>query len=123
MLTLLRNVKVNYYSFTVSIIRLLLITEGDIRVNVCHFNELDPREDPLTLEDILSFWTASSQVPVGGFHTTPSIIFLHSDDEVLATSSTCSLLLRLPIKYAADPQMFEEWLVLSIKGNLGFGVH
>jgi hypothetical protein len=37
--------------------------------------------EPVTLEDILRFWKGMKKVSVGGFHTTPTITFLHDNDD------------------------------------------
>ena len=40
---------------------------------------------------------------------------------MLATASTCDLVLRLPTRYTSDYETFETQLVLSLKGCAGFG--
>ena len=98
------------------------IVEGEVCVERHDF-ENNKCTELVTVEDIMSFTTGISQVPFGGFHATPSIKFLHGVDKVLATASTCSLQLRLPTKYGEDYTAFESSLILSIKGNMGFGIH
>ena len=60
-------------------------------------------------------------MPPGGFHTKPNICFSHNSDCVLATASTCDLVLRLPTVFGNNSYKFEEMLVLSFKGYEGFG--
>ena len=100
--------------------------EGDVRVDMNNYYDMeyDSAESDqhhlelVTIEDIMLFCTGISKIPVGGFHVTPSIIFLHGHEQVLATASTCSLQLRLPTKYHNDYEAFGEKLVLSLKGNM-----
>ena len=76
--------------------------------------------EALTLEEILVFCTGIDRIPIGGFHTKPAIKF-SNNNEVLATASTCELVLRLPTIHANDPVKFEEKFILSPKGHIGFG--
>ena len=50
-------------------------------------------------------------------------LFLHGQDETLATASTCSLQLRIPTKHHNNYEAFEEKLIMSLKGNMGFRVY
>ncbi len=97
--------------------------EGDVDVSISTLHSSKSRSEQVSLEDILSFCTGISAVPVGGFENTPSITFLHGEEHGLATASTCSLQLRLPTKYTENQELFEERLILSLKGHAGFGVH
>jgi hypothetical protein len=66
---------------------------GDVCVNISDYNNTsaEPRSETVSLEDILKFWTSTSRVPIEGFHATPSLVFLHGDNNVLSTASTCAL--------------------------------
>lgn len=53
-----------------------------------------------------------------GFEKKTSLTFLYGP---LATSSTCDLQLRIPVMHGSNYDDFEEALILSLKGNDGFG--
>ena len=72
----------------------------------------------LALVDILKSVTATDRVPPGGFHKKPDIFFLYGSMNMLATSSTCDLTLRLPTCHWENDDRFEEYFTLSIKGDL-----
>ena len=55
-----------------------------------------------------------------GFHTQPSVQFLHEPKAILPTVSTCSLELRLPTCFDLQED-FNEKMLLGIMGNDGFG--
>lgn len=74
-----------------------------------------------TVEDVMAFFSAASQVPPLGFDKDPTITFNHAGNTVLATASTCDLQLRLPTIHGSIYEDFKEALILSIKGNDGFG--
>lgn len=48
-------------------------------------------------------------------------MFLHKGDGKLATASTCDIILRLPTLHGEDYQSFKEAMIMSLKGNDGFG--
>ena len=68
--------------------------------------------------EILSFFTGSDREPPLGFPYIPTLLF--DEKNTLATSSTCSLTLTLPVH--KDYNTFKEKLILSFKGHDGFGV-
>ena len=68
---------------------------------------------------MLIFFSGASQVPPLGFDKHPAIAFNH--EGLLATASTCDLQLRLPVIHEPSYQNFRDALILSIKGNDGFG--
>uniref|UniRef100_A0A1X7UU46 HECT domain-containing protein n=1 Tax=Amphimedon queenslandica TaxID=400682 RepID=A0A1X7UU46_AMPQE len=72
----------------------------------------------VTLEDILLFCTGTTKVPPDGFYTKPTICF---SDDLLATASTCDLILRIPTAFYDNSEKFEEMFVWSLKGHIGFG--
>ena len=76
------------------------------------------QEEYVTLEDILLFCTGTTKVPPDGFHTKPTICFC---DDMLATASTCDLILRIPTAFYNNSEKFEEMFVWSLKGHIGFG--
>ena len=41
--------------------------------------------------------------------------------DMLATASTCDLVLRLPTRYTSDYETFKTQMVLSLKGCVNFG--
>ena len=74
------------------------------------------------LEDIMIFFSGSSQEPPCGFEHTcgPTIKFLNNE-EVLPTASTCTLELRLPTNHR-NYETFKEAMITGIMGNDGFGL-
>lgn len=75
---------------------------------------------PVSLEEVLSFFTGADREPPLGFPVIPKLEFLHSDG-ILATASTCSLILRLPTVHDSYPR-FRQYMALSFGGHGGFGV-
>lgn len=59
--------------------------------------------------------------PPLGFGKDPKIVFLHKVYGKLATASTCDIIFRLPTVYGDDYQSFKEAVIMSLKGNDGFG--
>ena len=57
-------------------------------------------------------------MPPGGWPKKPTIEFIH--DAILPSSSTCSLILRLPAVHQTHAA-FKDALILGIKNNDGFG--
>lgn len=71
----------------------------------------------VTLQDVLVFVSGVTAVPPLGFYKQqPEINF---SEGRLATASTCSLNLKLPLH--PDYTTFRKYMVLSIKGHSGFG--
>ena len=79
------------------------------------------KKELLKLEDLLSFCTGSDRIPPGGFPSPPIIYFSHDESNKLTTASTCDSSIILPTCYHNNQEMFEEMLVLSLKGYDGFG--
>ena len=50
-----------------------------------------------------------------------TVTFFHNPLRKLATSSTCDLQLRLPLCHGNDYESFKKDMILSVKGNDGFG--
>lgn len=69
------------------------------------------------LKDILIFCSGTDHIPPTGFAKSPAIEFAYQQN--LPTASTCDIVLRLPCKHADYPS-FREFMILGIKGNLGF---
>ena len=59
------------------------------------FAEVNDSEMTCTLEDVCIFFSGASSIPHIGWTKQPCLEFIH-DGSVLPTSSTCSLILRLP---------------------------
>ena len=76
--------------------------------------------DGCTVKDVLIFLTGSSHIPPAGFTKRPTVVFNHDASRLLATASTCDLVLRLPVNNQ-DYQSFKSNRVLPIKGHDGFG--
>ena len=67
------------------------------------------------------FLSGSNRVPPFDFGKTPTVVFIHDPIQKLATASTCDLQLRLPVGHGSDYESFKEDMVLSVRGNDGFG--
>lgn len=65
------------------------------------------------------FFSGANRVPPLGFEKQPTISFI--TDSKLASASTCDLQLRIPTVHGKNYENFKEGLILSIKGNDGFG--
>ena len=62
-----------------------------------------------------------SRIPPTGFAKKPTDVFVYDPLKKLTTASTCDLQLRLPLCHGTDYETFKQNMVLSIKGNDGFG--
>ena len=62
---------------------------------------------------ILVFFTGAESVPLLGFKDPFVLIFLHGEDQKLATASTCDLLLRIPT-YHKTYERFKEYFIQSL---------
>ena len=73
-----------------------------------------------SIEDVLIFTTGSERVPALGFggHRLRAEFL---DQGILCTSSTCDLTLRLPLAHAENYTAFKDAMIMSLKGNDGFG--
>lgn len=71
----------------------------------------------LTLEDILSFATGATNIPLLGFKAEGHMTFLH-DGGMFPTASTCSMTLRLPI--VTNYEVFKERMSYDILNAHGF---
>ena len=65
------------------------------------------------------FCSGASQVPPLGFDRSLTLTFHYAG--VLATASTCALQLRLPVCHGSDYSNFKDIMIMSLKGNDGFG--
>lgn len=73
-----------------------------------------------SIEDVLIFVTGCDRVPPLGFGGRRlQVEFL--DTGILCTSSTCDLILRLPLIHGENYQAFQDAVILSLKNNDGFG--
>ena len=98
---------------------LVILTAGEIIETLLIPNSrLEFEETTCTIipEHILVFSTALHRIPPGGFPVIPTIKFT---DGKLATANTCELVLHTPICHQ-EPSIFEEYIILSIKGCIGF---
>lgn len=69
------------------------------------------------LSDILIFFTGADREPPLGFSLTPTLKFLPNDLK-LATASTCTLVLNLPISHTSY-DIFKSYMTLSFLGHGG----
>lgn len=72
-----------------------------------------------SLEDVLVFFSGAACIPPLGFEKDPILTFNRGCR--LATASTCDLQLRIPTIHGNDYPSFREAMILSFKGNDGFG--
>ena len=79
------------------------------------------KEIDCTCEDVMAFFSAANRIPPLGFDKHPTLAFNHTGDTILMTASTCDLQLQLPTIHGSVYEDFKEALLLSIKGNDGFG--
>ena len=73
----------------------------------------------VTPEHMLIFFTGADREPPLGFPKPPELHFLHSG--VLATASTCDLILRLPVNFSDDYSRFKDMITESLVSSEGFG--
>lgn len=73
----------------------------------------------VTVEQMLIFFTGTDQEPPLGFPKQPELHFLPHG--VLATASTCDLILRLPINFFNEYNRFKEMMIESLVSSEGFG--
>lgn len=73
------------------------------------------------MTDVPIFCCGAERIPPLGFGKDPKIVFLYKEDGKLATASTCDIILRLPTLHNEDYQSFKEAMIMSLKGNDGFG--
>ena len=90
---------------------------------LCIFNVIVDEDTDIgcSVEDVMVFFSGSNHIPPTGFAKKPTIVFVHDPLRKLATASTCDLQLRLPVCHGTDYETFKQNMVLSIKGNDGFG--
>jgi len=74
-------------------------------------------ENGCNLDDVMALFSKSTRVPPLGFEKQPTLVF---EDSMLATASTCDLVLRLPT-VRSNYENFKDALILSFKSNDGFG--
>lgn len=71
-------------------------------------------------EHMLIFFTGTDREPPLGFPKHPQLIFLHTG--ILATASTCDLILRIPTVFHNNYLAFRDMMVESLVSSEGFGV-
>ena len=75
----------------------------------------------VTLADVLVFFTGADREPPLGFSPQPTLTFLDDNNhDILPTSSTCSLELRLPVHHSYSS--FKDAMISAVKGHGGFGL-
>ena len=72
-----------------------------------------------TVADVLKFMSGTDTEPPLGFPYQPKVTFLYGSEK-LCTAGTCDIRLCLPTAYD-DYDKFKCGLILSFKGNDGFG--
>jgi hypothetical protein len=85
--------------------------------------ECEEKTVDLSLEEVLSFFTAEEREPPTGFPCIPQLLF-HEErpDKVLTTASTCFLTLTIPVVHKSY-SAFKEYFILSVKCHDGFGTY
>ena len=80
-------------------------------------------QHPISLEDILIFWTGADKVPALGFPTKLTLSFYEmGKDGRLPTASTCSTNLMLPYDIESQEDRFTRMMVRAIQESQGFGI-
>ena len=74
-----------------------------------------------SVEDVMVFFSGTNHILPTGFAKSPTVMFTHDPQRRLATASTCDLQLRLPVCHGTDYERFKHDIILSVKGNDGFG--
>ena len=74
--------------------------------------------DAVKLEDIMQFFTGSRAEPPLGFSRKPAIKFIEGN---LAMANTCFYWLQLPFQHS-NYMKFRQYMILSIRGHIGFGL-
>ena len=75
--------------------------------------------DIVSLEDVLSFFTGATRIPIGGFDCQASLTF--SADACYPSASTCALQLVLPTQYYNNEELFRDRCSFAFKNPCGFG--
>ena len=70
---------------------------------------------------MLVFFTGADRIPPMGFSKRLTATFLLNPKDKFATASTCDLQLRIPTGYGNNLDAFVDAMILSLKGNDGFG--
>ena len=71
-------------------------------------------------EHVLIFFSGTDREPPLGFPKHPQLVFLHTG--VLATASTCDLILRIPTVFHNNYVAFRDMMVESLLSSEEFGV-
>lgn len=77
---------------------------------------LTPNGKTVLPEHILIFFTGADRIPPLGFDTTATLMF---SPGVLATSSTCGMLMKLPYCHEKF-ETFKSYMIESLLSNGGF---
>lgn len=76
--------------------------------------------DPVSIGDVLQFFSGSSRLPASGFSNIPSIHF--TDEERLPKASTCDLSIVFSRSWGhLSFEEFKDKMDLSIRNSFGFG--
>ena len=70
------------------------------------------------MEDLLAVFTGTDKMPPLGFLRKPTLRF--SSINIYPTSSTCALILMLPMKYGSDYNSFKAAMHTGLKYHGGF---
>ena len=77
-------------------------------------------ERPVSLGNILQFFSGANKLPATGFDTVPKIYF--TNDECLPCASTCALSITFPRSLGLlSYDDFQEKMDMCILGSFGFG--
>ena len=75
----------------------------------------------VTLKHVLMFFTGADREPPLGFPKKATLEFLNTS-AVLATASTCDLILRVPTTFHDQYDSFKDMMIKSLISCDGFGV-
>ena len=62
---------------------------------------------PVSLADVLAFWTGASQVPPLGFPKQLEVSFMRTEKKLIPSANTCGMVLHLWIGYS-DIDVFQS---------------
>ena len=74
----------------------------------------------VTLQEVLSFFTGSIRIPIGGFDCDAILCF--SPQAYYPSTSTCALQLTLPTQFYNDEASFREQCTFAFTHPCGFGM-
>lgn len=90
-----------------------------VYIYMCYLLHL-ANPDTVSLEEVLSFFTGATRIPIGGFDCEATLKF--SQDAYYPSASTCALQLILPTQYYDNEYLFKDRCSFAFKNPCGFGM-